>query len=112
MADGVLAAARPQRPVAADVAAPAPEQEAPPQEVIVTASKRDTFDSHLLTLWLNVASGSVGLGEPLDADGDGSTETTVGAFVLAAETTRNSVSPSSTQLPALKDVIERVNETH
>ncbi|MFQ6173154.1 S8 family serine peptidase [Oryzobacter sp. R7] len=76
------------------------------------ASKRDTFDSHLLTLWLNVASGSVGLGEPLDADGDGSTETTVGAFVLAAETTRNSVSPSSTQLPALKDVIERVNETH
>ena len=75
-------------------------------------TKRDTFDSHLATLWLNVASGSVGLSEPLDADGDGSTETTIGAFVLAAETTRNSVSPNSTQLPPLKDVLEDINESH
>ena len=75
-------------------------------------SKRDTFDSHLLTLWLNVASGSVGLSEPLDADGNGSTETTIGAFVLAAETTRNAVTPNSTVLPPLKDVIEEINESH
>ncbi|WP_392545238.1 S8 family serine peptidase [Oryzobacter telluris] len=75
-------------------------------------ARRDTFDAHLAALWLNVASGAVRLSQPLDADGNGTTETTVGAFVRAAETTRNSVSRSATVLTRLKGVIARVNRTH
>ena len=42
------------------------------------ATARSTFDSHLLAVWLDVASGAVDPFAPFDADGDGSPETTVG----------------------------------
>ena len=42
---------------------------------------RSAFDARLLAVWLDVATGSVALAAPVDADGNGSTETTVGAFL-------------------------------
>lgn len=73
------------------------------------ASARATFDAHLLTVWLDVATGSVALAKPLDADGNGSTETTVGAFLRAAEGTRNAVSATSSALPPLTTTLRRIS---
>ena len=59
-------------------------------------------------MWLDVATGSVALSAPLDADGNGSSETTVGAFLLAAEHTRNVSSATSSRLPPLTTVLARI----
>lgn len=75
------------------------------------ATNRSRFDAQLLTVWLDVATGSVPLGQPLDADGNGSTETTVGAFLLSAESTRNAASASSGALPPLTTVLTRISGT-
>jgi hypothetical protein len=72
------------------------------------ATARATFDARLLAVWLDVATGSVALAAPLDADGNGSSETTVGAFLLAAEHTRNVSSATSSRLPPLTSVLARV----
>ena len=69
---------------------------------------RTAFDARLLAVWLDVATGSVPLGQALDADGNGSTETTVGAFLLAAEHTRNVSSATSSSLPPLTTVLTRI----
>lgn len=72
------------------------------------ATARATFDARLLAVWLDVATGSVALSAPLDADGNGSSETTVGAFLLAAEHTRNVSSATSSRLPPLTTVLARI----
>ena len=75
------------------------------------ASARSTFDARLLAAWLDVATGSVALGAPLDADRNGTAETTVGAFLLAAEHTRNASSATSKALPPLTAVLTRITTT-
>ena len=69
---------------------------------------RATLDAELLAVWLDVATGSLPLAKPLDADGNGTTETTVGAFLVSAETTRNAASASSSALPPLTTVLRRI----
>jgi hypothetical protein len=69
---------------------------------------RTALDARLLAVWLDVATGSVALTQALDADGNGSTETTVGAFLLAAEHTRNVSSATSSRLPPLTTVLTRI----
>ncbi len=75
----------------------------------VTARSR--FDAQLLTVWLDVATGSVDPFAPFDADGNGSTETTVGAWLLAAEGTRNASSATSGALAPLTSVLTRIQVT-
>ena len=72
------------------------------------ATPRTTLDAELLTVWLDVATGSVPLTKPLDADGNGTTETTVGAFLLATESTRNASSATSPALAPLTTVLRRI----
>ncbi len=75
------------------------------------ATARSTFDSHLLAVWLDVASGAVDPFAPFDADGDGSPETTVGAFLLTAEGTRNASSLTAGALAPLTSVLARISTT-
>jgi hypothetical protein len=60
-------------------------------------------------VWLDVATGAVPLTRPLDADGNGTTETTVGAFLLTTEATRNAASATSSALPPLTTVLRRLS---
>lgn len=73
------------------------------------ASARAAFDAQLLAVWLDVATGSIPLARPLDADGNGTKETTVGAFLLSAEATRNTVAATSPALPPLTAVLRAVS---
>ncbi len=72
---------------------------------------RSTFDAQLLTVWLDVATGAVDLFAPLDADGNGSTETTVAAFLQSAERTRRTSSATSSALARLTPVLVRISTT-
>ena len=58
-------------------------------------SALELFDRQLLVAWLSFADGAIGLDDPVDANGDGVTETTFGAVLLAAETIR--LNPASTR---------------
>ena len=75
-----------------------------------TKNPKDQFDAHLLTLWLNVATGSIGLGDPVDSNGDGTSDTTVGALILAGEAERTSATPDRATLLDFKDLFEGINE--
>jgi subtilisin family serine protease len=72
------------------------------------ATPRATLDAALLTVWLDVATGAVPLAKPLDADGNGTTETTVGAFLLTTEATRAASSATSPALAPLTTVLRRI----
>ena len=72
---------------------------------------RSAFDARLLAVWLDVATGSVALAAPVDADGNGSTETTVGAFLITAERTRNASSATSSALAPLTSALTRIAST-
>ncbi|MFZ1410644.1 MAG: S8 family serine peptidase [Micropruina sp.] len=74
-----------------------------------TKNARDQFDAHLLALWLNVADGSIALSDPVDTDGIGGPDTTVGALILAAEAVRTSASPSNATLTMYKNIFEAIN---
>ncbi len=76
-----------------------------------SATLRSSFDAQLLTAWLDVASGSVDPFAPFDADRNGSKETTVGAFLLAAEHTRNTSPATSRALVPLTQVLVRLSTT-
>ena len=76
-----------------------------------SATVRSSFDAHLLAAWLDVASGSVDPFAAFDADGNGSRETTVGAFLLAAEHTRNTSPATSPALLALTRALVRLSTT-
>lgn len=75
------------------------------------ATARSTFDAQLLVVWLDVATGSVDLFAPFDADRNGSRETTVAAFLQSAERTRNSSSTTSSALRSLTAVLVRISTT-
>lgn len=66
------------------------------------------FDQHLLGAWLNFANGSVSLSTPVDTDGDGVTDSTFGAVMLAAETVRVNPASTSAQIKAQKDIVEQI----
>ena len=72
---------------------------------------RSAFDARLLAVWLDVATGAVDPFAPFDADGNGSPETTVGAWLLAAEHTRNASSATSGALAPLTSVLTRILST-
>ena len=75
------------------------------------ATPRATLDAELLTVWLDVATGAVPLAKPLDADGNGTTDTTVGAFLLTTEATRTASSATSPALAPLTTVLRRISAT-
>jgi subtilisin family serine protease len=75
------------------------------------ATARAAFDARLLAVWLDVANGAVDPFAAFDADGNGSTETTVGAWLLAAERTRNTSSATSGALKPLTSVLARIPST-
>ena len=58
-------------------------------------SALELFDRELLVAWLSFADGAIGLGDPVDTNGDGVADTTFGAVLLAAETVR--LNPGSTR---------------
>lgn len=66
------------------------------------------FDQMALGAWLNLANGSVGLGTPVDTDGDGTLDSTFGAAMLTAETIRVNPASTSAQVKAQKSIVERV----
>ncbi len=66
------------------------------------------FDQQALGAWLNFANGSVELGTPVDTDGNGTLDSTFGAAMLHAETTRVNPASTSAQVKAQKDVVERI----
>jgi len=74
------------------------------------ANARSTFDAHLLAVWLDVASGSVGLSDPV-ASGLRGAPTTVGPFLLYAERIRNASSATSGALAPLTTVLVRLSTT-
>ncbi len=75
------------------------------------ATARATFDANLLAAWLDVATGSVDPFAPFDADGNGSRETEVGAFLLATEHTRNTSPATSRARVPLTRVLVRLSTT-
>lgn len=74
-----------------------------------TKNAENQFDAHLLSLWLNVADGSIALGDPVDTNGDGTADSTVGAVIVAGETERTAASPSQSALTAFKNLYEVIN---
>jgi hypothetical protein len=62
-------------------------------------------------VWLDVATGSVPLSRALDADGNGTKETTVGAFLTTAEGVRATAPAASGALPPLTTVLRRISGT-
>ena len=58
-------------------------------------SALELFDRQLLIAWLSFADRAIGLGDPVDTNGDGVIDTAFGAVLLAAETVR--LSPTSTR---------------
>ena len=62
-------------------------------------SALELFDRELLVAWLTFADGAIGLGDPVDTNGDGVPDTTFGAVLLAAETVR--LSPAATRAEIL-----------
>jgi subtilisin family serine protease len=72
---------------------------------------RSRFDARLLAVWLDVAAGSVDPFAAFDADGNGSAETTVGAWLLGAEATRNASSATASALSPLTSVLTRIAAT-
>lgn len=74
-----------------------------------TNNAEDQFDAHLLSLWLNIADGSIALADPVDGNGDGVDDTTIGALLLSAEAERNAASPSDATLTMYKNLFEAIN---
>lgn len=74
-----------------------------------TNNAEDQFEAHLLSLWLNVADGAIALDDPVDSNGDGTADTTVGAIIQAAEAERTAPTPSQSALEAYKNLFEAVN---
>ena len=72
------------------------------------APERVIFDQHALGAWLNFANGSVKLNTLVDADGNGTKETTFGAVMFTAETIRLNPASTSAQVKAQKNIIERI----
>lgn len=74
-----------------------------------TKNPVEQFDAHLLSLWLNVADGSIALGDPVDTNGDGVADSTVGAVIQAGEAERTAANPSAAVLTSFKNLYEAIN---
>ncbi len=74
-----------------------------------TKNAENQFDAHLLSLWLNVADGSIALSDPVDTDGDGTADSTVGAVIQAGEAERTAANPSQSALTSFKNLFEAIN---
>ena len=74
-----------------------------------TKNAENQFDAHLLSLWLNVADGSIALSDLVDADGDGTADSTVGAVIQAGEAARTAANPSQSALTSFKNLFEAIN---
>ena len=72
-------------------------------------SATEIFDAQLLTAWVNVATGSLGLDETVDSDLDGVADTTVGAVLTDAEADRGVASDAV--MLQWKNLLERINTT-
>jgi hypothetical protein len=72
------------------------------------APEKVIFDQHALGAWLNFANGSVKLNTLVDADGNGTKETTFGAVMFTAETVRLNPGSTSAQVKAQKDILARI----
>lgn len=77
-----------------------------------TNNANDQFDAMLLSLWLNVADGSIKLSDGVDTDGDGTNDSTVGAVIQAGEALRLSANPSRSELLRYKDLYAAINAAH
>jgi hypothetical protein len=64
-------------------------------------SALELFDRQLLVAWLTFADGAIGLGDPIDTNGDGAADTTFAAVLLAAETVR--LNPAATRADLLEE---------
>jgi hypothetical protein len=69
----------------------------------------DMLDRFLLTSWLNFGNGSFELGDQVDTNGDGTSDTTFGAAVATAEVVRLDPAATRAQLEAQKNILERIN---
>jgi hypothetical protein len=67
------------------------------------------FDRQLLAAWLNFADGAIGLSDPVDTDGDGVNDSSLGAALLAAENVRNNPASTREEVLLQKDILERIN---
>lgn len=72
---------------------------------------RKIFDAHLLTLWLNLANGSVALDDMVDTDGDGIADMSAADLLIAAEAARTNPATAKAALLDYKDMIETLNES-
>lgn len=73
---------------------------------------RRILDQQLLAVWINFANGAWQWDTLVDADGDGTPETTLGAALLAAEAVRANPTATGAQLDAQKAIMERLNLSH
>jgi hypothetical protein len=69
---------------------------------------RQLLDRQLLAAWLNFANGAIGLGDPVDTNGDAVNDSTFGAAMLAAETVRINPTATRAQLIEQKGMIENI----
>ena len=71
-------------------------------------SAQQLFDEQLLAAWLNFANGAIAFSDLVDTNGDGATDTSFGAALLAAETVRMNPASTRQQLLEQKDILERI----
>ena len=68
------------------------------------------FDRELLTAWLNLANGAVAFDEPvLDANGDGTLDTTFGEVVAGAEAVRLDPTSTRAEVASQQRILHRIN---
>jgi hypothetical protein len=77
-----------------------------------SSSATDNLDRQLLALWLNVADGSVALGDLVDTDGRKGVDTPLVEVLERAETVRLDASATRRQLLDQATVLERINTRH
>ena len=56
-----------------------------------------------------MADGSIALSDPVDTDGDGTADSTVGAVIQAGEAARTAANPSQSALTSFKNLFEAIN---
>ena len=67
------------------------------------------LDQELLAAWLNVANGSIGIGQLIDTDKNHQVDTPFSTVIANAEAVRNNPSSTDKQLHDQSDLLHRVN---
>ena len=73
-------------------------------------SEEEIFDAHLLTAWLNFASGYYDLDTLVDTNGNGIPDATFSLVVETAEAARANPATTRDELLAQKDILEGLVE--